>query len=52
MAKIDDIKDDVNACLEDFQKPVKIISVPKRPFFHFKTNRIGLAKEEFAKLTK
>lgn len=28
---------------------VEIFTVPERPFFHFKTNRIGLSKEIIAK---
>ena len=31
--------------MEDFERPVEIIQVPERPFFHFKTNRIGLARQ-------
>ena len=26
-------------------QPVEIIEIAARPFFHFKTNRIGLARE-------
>lgn len=25
--------------------PIDIIALPERPFFHFKTNRIGLSKD-------
>jgi len=49
-ALIEDIESRVNNALEEFQRPFKIIQIDKRPFFHFKTNRIGLAKEEFCKL--
>ena len=42
---IDDIRDEVFECLDSHMYPVDIISIPERPFFHFKTNRIGLAKE-------
>ena len=42
---IADIKDAVDACLDDYMKPVDIIEVEERPFFHFKTNRIGLTRE-------
>ena len=30
-------------------QPVEINVLKKRPFFHFKTNRIGLSKELIAK---
>lgn len=42
---IDDIKDGVDACLDDYMKPMDIFQLPERPFFHFKTNRIGLTQE-------
>lgn len=39
---IADIREDVADALEDFEYPAKIIQLPERPFFHYKTNRIGL----------
>lgn len=39
---IDDIREDVADALEDFEYPAQIIQLPERPFFHYKTNRIGL----------
>lgn len=42
---IDDIRDAVNDCLDDYMKPMDIFELPERPFFHFKTNRIGLTQE-------
>ena len=42
---VDDIKDAVAACLEDYMQPVDIIVLPERPFFHYKTNRIGLRED-------
>lgn len=42
---IDDIRDRVMECLESYMQPAAIIAVPERPFFHFKTNRIGLIQE-------
>lgn len=45
---IDDIREKVDACLEDFMRPVDIIQVKERPFWHFKTNRIGLTEELLA----
>ena len=38
-----DIREAVDNALENFERPVDIIQLPARPFFHFKTNRIGLA---------
>lgn len=47
---LDDVRDKINACLpERYMRPVEIFTVPERPFFHFKTNRIGLCKEIVAK---
>lgn len=42
---IDDIREQVNACLEPHMRPVDIYQLDARPFFHFKTNRIGLTRE-------
>ena len=42
---IDDIREQVLECLEPHMYPVDIISISERPFYHFKTNRIGLTKE-------
>lgn len=42
---VDDIRESVKACLEDYMQPVDIIALPERPFFHYKTNRIGLMKD-------
>ena len=42
---VDDIQDQVTDCLEEYMYPVEIIPIPERPFFHFKTNRIGLVRE-------
>lgn len=42
--QISDIEDKVRACLEDYMQPVKIFTLKERPFFHFKTDRIGLTK--------
>lgn len=41
---IDDIRSDVMDIMEEHERPVDIIQLPERPFFHFKTNRIGLTK--------
>ena len=41
---LDDVTDAVNAAMEDFQRPAAIVQLPERPYFHFKTNRIGLSK--------
>lgn len=42
---VDDIREKVDASLEAYMRPVEIFQVPERPFFHFKTNRLGLAKD-------
>lgn len=42
---IKDIKKEVKNCLEPHMYPAEIIEVDERPFFHFKTNRIGLMAE-------
>ena len=41
---VKDIEDGVRGCLEDYMQPVDIIQLKERPFFHFKTNRIGLTQ--------
>lgn len=45
---VDDIRDAVNATLEPHMLPVDILPISERPFFHFKTNRIGLSRELIA----
>ena len=42
---VDDIEDEVREHLDDYMQPVEIVELPERPFFHFKTNRIGLTRE-------
>ena len=42
---VDDIREKIEECLEPHMYPADIIQIDARPFFHFKTNRIGLAKE-------
>ena len=42
---VEDIKDQVMESLEEYMQPVQIIQIPERPFFHYKTNRIGLERE-------
>lgn len=46
---VKDIEGKVRECLEDYMQPVEIIEIDERPFFHFKTNRIGLTKEILTK---
>ena len=41
--ELKDIEDKIRAGLEDFEQPVKIYTVEKREYFHFKTNRRILA---------
>ena len=42
---IDDIRLSVNDALQPHMIPTHIIQLPERPFWHFKTNRIGLANK-------
>lgn len=42
---IEDVADEINEVLEAHERPVAIYQLPERPFFHFKTNRIGLTKQ-------
>ena len=42
--RIEDVESEIRDCLEDYMQPVQIIELPERPFFHFKTNRIGLSQ--------
>lgn len=42
---LDDVKEGVKDALENYMQPVDIIVLPERPFFHFKTNRIGLTRD-------
>ena len=42
---VDDIREKVTECLEPYMYPVDIIELEERPFFHFKTNRIGLTND-------
>lgn len=45
---VDDVAEKVYECLNPQMHPVDIIELPQRPFFHFKTNRIGLIQELLA----
>ena len=42
---VEDIKDGVYAALDEFEYPVDIFALSERPFFHYKTNRIGLTRK-------
>ncbi len=42
---LSDVKDSIYNVLELHEHPVRIYLIDKRPFFHFKTNRRGLAAE-------
>lgn len=42
---VDSIRSAVAAALKPHMIPVQIIQLPERPFWHFKTNRIGLTNE-------
>ena len=47
---VDDIRAEVAAALEPHMVPVEIRQIETRPFWHFKTNRIGLSKQIQAEL--
>ena len=42
---VEDIWEEVCDCLEPHMWPVDMIPISARPFWHFKTNRIGLTQE-------
>ena len=42
--RLEDVVDAANAAMKEYERPVAIMQLPERPFFHFKTNRIGLSK--------
>ena len=42
---VDDVRESILAVLDDHEIPVEIIELAERPFFHFKTNRIGLKED-------
>lgn len=42
--KLSDVEDKINEALDPFMQPVEINVLPERPFWHFKTNRIGLTE--------
>ena len=43
--ELEDVRESINNALELHERPVQITVIDKRPFFHFKTNRRGLAAE-------
>ncbi|NLM67391.1 MAG: acyl--CoA ligase [Enterococcus sp.] len=43
--KFDNVAEDIRASLEPHMQPIEIIELDERPFFHFKTNRVNLARE-------
>lgn len=42
---VESIREDVDRCLEEYMRPVDIIQIDTRPFFHYKTDRIGLTRK-------
>ena len=42
---LEEVKERIDTALEPHERPVEITVINKRPFFHFKTNRRGLAAE-------
>lgn len=45
---VESIRSAVTGALKPHMVPVQIIQLPERPFWHFKTNRIGLTNEVLA----
>ena len=45
---VESIREAVHNALPAHMIPVEILQVPERPFWHFKTNRIGLTREVMA----
>ena len=43
--KVEDVRPAIDAVLEPFERPVEIITIDKRPFYHFKTDRINTKKD-------
>lgn len=43
--KLEEVQEEIAANLEEYMQPVEIFELPERPFFHYKTNRIGLVNE-------
>lgn len=48
---IEDVKEKIHGALKPHMIPVNITQLPERPFWHFKTNRIGLTNEVLRKRT-
>lgn len=42
---VEDVREQIHDALDEHMIPVQIIQLPERPFWHFKTNRIGLTNE-------
>lgn len=42
---VEDVRDQIHDALEEHMIPAHIIQLSERPFWHFKTNRIGLTNE-------
>ncbi|MBQ2244488.1 MAG: acyl--CoA ligase [Oscillospiraceae bacterium] len=42
---VEDVRAKVGEALEPHMVPTRIVQLPERPFWHFKTNRIGLTNE-------
>jgi len=45
---VESIRREVAASLKPHMVPYQIVQLPERPFWHFKTNRIGLTNEVMA----
>lgn len=42
---VSDVENQINEALKSYERPVEILQIPERPFFHYKTNRVGLTEE-------
>ena len=42
---MEDVRTAVDRVLEENERPVEILQVPERPFFHFKTARVEKVQE-------
>ena len=47
--EVADVEMKIRKCLRPHMQPVEIIQLKERPFFHFKTNRLGLQKDIVSK---
>lgn len=46
--QLSDVEKPIRDCLQPYMQPVEIYQLKERPFYHFKTNRIGLTQKILA----